>query len=97
MVRERLEPSREVRLLHNRDSNCRPRSVTMVDGTPNREIQPLRKPQLLQWLRATQVRRYGMVQPGNGCQVLERVWLLCVVGFSLVDTAGPCLAKQIEQ
>ena len=38
MVRERLEPSREVRL----DSNCRPRSVTMVDGTPNREIQPLR-------------------------------------------------------
>ena len=39
MVRERLEP---VRLLHNRDSNYRPRSVTMVDGTPNREIQPLR-------------------------------------------------------
>ena len=42
MVRERLEPSREVRLLYKRDSNCRPRSVTMVDGTPNREIQPLR-------------------------------------------------------
>ena len=34
MVRDRL-------LLQSLDSNCRPRSVMMLEGTPNREIHPL--------------------------------------------------------
>ena len=29
-----------MRLSQSRDSNCRPRSVEMVDGTLNRAIQP---------------------------------------------------------
>jgi len=38
-----LEPRRDMRLVQSWDSNCRPRSVMMVEGTPTREIHPLRK------------------------------------------------------
>ena len=27
--------------VHRRDSNCHPRSLVMVDGTPNRAIKPV--------------------------------------------------------
>ena len=43
MVRERLEPSRDMREFQSWDLNCRPRSVAMVEGTPKREMQPARK------------------------------------------------------
>ena len=42
MVRARLDPMNDMSVLHNWDSNWRPRSVMMVEGTPNREIQPCR-------------------------------------------------------
>ena len=42
-MRERLEPSRDMREFQSWDSNCRPRPVTMVESTPKREIQPARK------------------------------------------------------
>ena len=35
----RLDPTNGMSALHNWDSNCWPRSVMMVDGTPKWEIQ----------------------------------------------------------
>ena len=40
-MRDRFVPSRAVRSFQRRDSNCRPQSVTMLEGTPNRAIPPL--------------------------------------------------------
>ena len=40
-MRDRFVPSRAVRLLQRCDSNCRPQSVTILEGTPNQAIHPL--------------------------------------------------------
>ena len=42
-MRARLDPRSVMSAFHNWDSNCRPRSVTIVEGMPKREIQPPRK------------------------------------------------------
>ena len=41
MVLHRVEPRSCISFRQSADSNCRPRSVVTVDGTPNHEIHPL--------------------------------------------------------
>ena len=43
VVRIRAEPRKCMSWRHRSDSNCAPRSVVIVDGTPKRAIQPVTK------------------------------------------------------
>ena len=43
MVHDCLVPIIAIRLFNSCDSNLRPRSVTVVEGMPNRVLQPQRK------------------------------------------------------
>ena len=81
MVRARLDPRRVMSVFHSRDSNWRPRSVTIVEGTPKREIQPVRKA----WATASAVIQVrGMASVGPDSED-GGVWTYCDDGIELSE------------